>query len=106
MLHVAWMELPFETRLAVCHNDFPAAMSVARVDGGCQVVGSSCTKVLASISCVPPGARKLKFNTRKPLVTPSVPLNLKLTVLAPETKRPSGTFKVSFSVENPPPMPP
>src|SRR5271157_1352063 len=81
-------------------------MSDALLDGGCQVFGSSYTKVDVGISLVPSEARTLKASTRNPLTLPSVWLKRKLTVFAPVWTTPAGRFMVIFRVLNPPPIPP
>src|SRR5579872_1283865 len=81
-------------------------MLVASENGGCHVVGSSCTNEEAGTNAFPLGSRKLNDSTRKPLVLPSVRLNRKLTVLLPATIAPAGIGTVMSKVLKPPPIPP
>src|SRR5260221_11893919 len=97
---------PGVVRLAVNHSVLPALMSEASEEGASQVLGSSAAKLEPLNKPVPSGATKLKSKTRKPLVTPSVPLKRKLIVFVPATTVPAGRFIVNFNVENPPPIPP
>src|ERR1700733_2863323 len=93
-------------RDAPFHRAWPAAILVASLKGGCQVVGSSCTKAVAGTNELPLGSRKLNDNTRKPLVLPSVRLKRKLMILLPARIAPEGRGTFMDNVENPPPIPP